>query len=466
MDSKRLIFFGGQGSRSLSASRPALRTDSQKASPVVSLLLSSCHAAFLGEVIRAQSQGNSPIWANFDVSSSPNFLLTLPLALSDNPIFQGVCLCVNQLVAYLQYDPTLEGLKKAIPIGFCSGMLPAVVLACSNTTEEYIRFSAEAVRLAYWIGYRAAELSQQLSSEDWQSLPWAISVSGKEEERIKVDVHDFNNAVPEASQIRVASRFGKASFSLVGPGHALETFRSHNSSAPFTAEPVYVHALYHGGRKAQNALNKVLEDAKSGDISFPQSLAMKRAIWSCHDASRVDAATLTSTSLLEYTLRLILLDTADLYSTWLSITNDIASSNNDWEIVTVGPGSNALLASVCKDVSQPVRSRWIDIQGAIQGADLPQNDGFAIVGMSVNFPLGAGKDEFWKTIEVGLNAAQEVSWPYPICEPVTGQLKITTDTRSQVSSKRLYDWKQQLQITSGDEGKPGQLSQRPISVRS
>ncbi|KAJ6182505.1 hypothetical protein N7485_001147 [Penicillium canescens] len=103
-----------------------------------------------------------------------------------------------------------------------------------------------------------------------------------------------------------------------------------------------------------------------------------------------------------------MVDTADLYSTWLSAVNHMTSSDKDWEIVTVGPGSNALLASVCRDVSRPTRAGLVDIPGALQGTNVSQVDGFAIVGMSVNFPLGAGKDAFWKLIEDGLNAVQEI----------------------------------------------------------
>ena len=380
--------------------------------PAVSFLLSTCHTAFLGEVIRAQSQESIPTWADFDAPRSPELLLTIPLAQSNNPIFQGVCLCVNQLVGYLRYDPTLARLKEAIPIGFCSGMLPAVILATSNTTEDYIRLSGEAIRLSFWIGYRAAELSRQISGDERQVHPWALSVSGKDEETIKKDVDAFNECVSESSHIRVASRFGKASFSLVGPGHALEAFQSQHSLTPSTSEPVHVHALYHGGNKALNTLAMVLEDVKRKDILFPPSTEMKRSIWSCHEASTVDMTTITDrgVSLVEYTLRLILLDTADLFKTWLSIVNSISSSDTDLQVVTVGPGSNALLASVCRDIPQHTGTTWTDIPGATLRGNLPQVDGFAIVGMSVEFPLGAGKDAFWEMIETGLNAAQEVSF--------------------------------------------------------
>jgi hypothetical protein len=174
---------------------------------------------------------------------------------------------------------------------------------------------------------------------------------------------------------------------------------------------VHVHALYHGGNKALSTLNKVLEDVKRRNISFPSSMEMKRPIWSCHDASTVNAATFTDDSLLNYTLRLILIDTANLYNTWLSITNDASSSDHDLEIVTVGPGSNALLTSVCRDIPQPTGTSWTDIPGASQSVFSSQVEGFAVIGMSVNFPLGAGKDAFWEMIETGLNAAQEVSFP-------------------------------------------------------
>lgn len=409
MDSKRIIFFGGQGSRLLCSSRPVSRTHEQHESSVVSLLLSTCHAAFLREAIQAQSQ-STPTWAKLDTAISPESLLTVPHTHSDNPILHGVCLCVNQLVGYLEYDNTLEKLKQAIPIGFCSGMLPAMVLACSNTVEEYIKFSGEAVRLAYWIGYRAAELSQGLSGKSDKAQLWGLSLSGKDRETVERNVQSFNSNVPESSHIRLASRFGKTAFSIVGPGHALEAFRSLNVSASCKAEEVHVHALYHGGDKGLTALSNVLEDVRRRDISFPPLAAMNRPIWSCENESLVGASTLGSTSPLEYTLRLILVDKSDLYSTWLSAVDTVTSSGKDWEIITVGPGSNALLASVCRDVVRPANTIWIDVPGGQSrgAAELRQSDSFAIVGMSVNFPLGEGKEGFWEMLEQGLNAATQV----------------------------------------------------------
>ncbi|KAB8227364.1 beta-ketoacyl synthase [Aspergillus alliaceus] len=283
-----------------------------------------------------------------------------------------------------------------------------MVLACSDTVEEYIQFSGEAVRLAYWIGYRAAELSHRISGEHWKIQPWALLVSGKSKEVIESYVREFNSVIPELSQIELASRFSKASYSLVGPSHALEAFRSQYISTLSTLDAVHVYALYHGGNKGINALNNVLEDVKRRDILFPSSTTMKRPIWSCHDASLVDAAILSTSSPLEYTLRLILVDTADLYSTCLSVTNTTSFSDKDCDIVTVGPGANALLASAFRDISWPGRASWVDIPGALRDANASQTDEFAIVGMSVNFPLGAGKDAFWKVIEDGLNAAQEI----------------------------------------------------------
>ncbi|KAL4890075.1 beta-ketoacyl synthase [Aspergillus ambiguus] len=279
-----------------------------------------------------------------------------------------------------------------------------MVLACSNTVEEYITLSGEAVRLAFWIGYRAAELSQDISRSS-KARSWALSVFGKDKETVESDIHSFNGKISEQSQIRLASRFGKASFSIVGPGHALEAFRSQHVFAPCSAEEVPVHALYHGGDTGLNALGNVLEDVKKGNIIFPPLIALKRPIWSCNAACLVDASTLAATSPLEYILRLILVDTADLYTTWLSVVDTISSSDEDWEIVTVGPGSKALLASVCKDISRPARTIWTDVSGPFQRVP---TDGFAIVGMSVNFPMGAGKDAFWRRLEHGLNEVQEI----------------------------------------------------------
>lgn len=401
MESRQIVFYGGQGARSLFSTK-----EEQTPSTVVSLLLSTCYSAFLREVIRAQKE-DAP-WAGFVPPANPECLLSVPSKYSDNPILHSVCLCVNQLAAYFRYDPTLEKQRYSIPAGFCAGMLPAMVLAYSETSDDYIHFGGEAVRLAYWIGYRAAEISHAISGNDWQTLPWALSVSNIDKETLEREVDDFNSKNGQSLPIRVGSRLGKASFSLVGPGKLLDRFRS-CITEPCTSEPIHVYALYHGGEDTTSALEKVLADAKRANIDFMSSAAMKRPIWSCYNAQLLDPANLEALSPLETTIPLIMAEAADLYSTWGSMVHAMVSSNLDWDIVTVGPGSNALLALVCRDIPRPTRTKLIDLSPVLRDKDTSNiEEGYAVVGMSVNFPSGADRYSFWKMLEQGLNAVEQV----------------------------------------------------------
>lgn len=144
-----LSFFGGQGSRLLYSGRPSVCFPNNGSGSNVSLLMSACHAAFLQEVLRSRSHGPVPPWAQFRPPAQPEALLTIPTEYCDNPIFQGVSLCVSQLRTYLASDPDLVMHTQSVAGGFCSGMLPAVVLASSTTIDDFIQHSTEAVRLAY-----------------------------------------------------------------------------------------------------------------------------------------------------------------------------------------------------------------------------------------------------------------------------------------------------------------------------
>lgn len=293
--------------------------------------------------------------------------------------------------------------------GFCSGLLPAAVVASSTTVDDYIDYSKGVIRIAYWIGYQAAELSYNITGHQWRDLPWALSVLGMKRDALEKELREFNSTIPGNMSISLSSRFGSSSFSLVGPGTALDDLKSRHLTGTASTDWVYVHALYHAGDRGKLAKETILSDIATRGVVFPTVHDLHRPLWCCHVDSCIDSSSDLDISLLEYILRLILQHDADLYGTWNKALEVMASSGNYWEVLTIGPGSHALLASVCRDIAPPDSLTFIDLSPASSSAHRDATQGYAIVGMSADFPAGATKTELWDTLDRGLNAVQEVT---------------------------------------------------------
>ena len=118
--------------------------------------------------------------------------------------------------------------------------------------------------------------------------------------------------------------------------------------------------------------------------------------------------------LVEVALRSILIDSVDWQSTWKKITQMSSELDSRVEVLVVGPVSRSLLPLPCStDASSRDNVRILnasrnDPQERDSVDPSWDSDSVAIVGMSVNFPIGSTKDAFWAAIKDGQSAVQEV----------------------------------------------------------
>ncbi len=201
-DIKRVILFGGQGSSSLFSSQGALAaTNDVKSSVAAAILLSKCHAAFLEEVQGLGIARSEVFGDECDFFNSPEKLLAPDATYHDNPIIQGTTICLYQLLRYLanvrgselEFKSAFQKILETA--GFCSGILPAAVVASSRTVQEYVDFGVEAFRLAFWTGYRSTLYCQKILGRRWKELPWSLVVMGLNEDQMLAKVEDFHNQV-------------------------------------------------------------------------------------------------------------------------------------------------------------------------------------------------------------------------------------------------------------------------------
>lgn len=208
---RRVAFFGGQGCRSLFTTETStLAVKNVSGSVAAAWLLTKCHRAFLDELSIALEEerdiGSMSILDELKELSTPESLLAPPELHHTNPIVQGVSLLLHQLVNYLVHfdartsdkteDPSFQ--KQALSpwdevVGFCSGVLPCMVVATSKTVEEYAESSMQAIRLAFWIGYRAASFCNNLSGPDWRKHTWTVALGGYNQEHVT----EFNDKVSQ-----------------------------------------------------------------------------------------------------------------------------------------------------------------------------------------------------------------------------------------------------------------------------
>jgi hypothetical protein len=189
---RKIAFFGGQGSKSafsIDISNAALAY--VKTSPVASLLLSACHAAFLEELLSSTAMYRLTTLDELSCYASPESLLTPKDTHKTSPVIQGVSLCLSQLLSYLRHaesESTAAAtdlscangamLQWSEVVGFCSGMLPAAAVATSRTIDEYIEASRQIIRLAFWIGFRVSIFCEKLAGPHWRQMPWSMALFG------------------------------------------------------------------------------------------------------------------------------------------------------------------------------------------------------------------------------------------------------------------------------------------------
>ena len=166
----RLPLFGGQGSLSdlFCPQGTSAAVHDSKSCPAAAILLSKCHAAFL-EDVQTLGAAKSTFFGNgYNLLLSPEKLLAPDVEYHDNPIIQGTTICLHQLLRYLsnleecglEYESAFEQIIETAV--FCSGLLPAAVVASSSSVQDFINHGVEAFRLAFWTGFQSAVYCERL----------------------------------------------------------------------------------------------------------------------------------------------------------------------------------------------------------------------------------------------------------------------------------------------------------------
>ena len=203
MDSKRrIVLFGGQGSRSLfSPVSLSVIEEDIATSSASSILLSKCHVAFLEEISSLDEEERHALHLDLHKFGHARSLISVKGEDQEHAVLEATTLCLHQLLHYLReaerqsstFDAYFNDILETT--GFCAGLVPAAVVASSRNTAQFITFAVEAFRLAFWTGYRTMIRSLEFGRKKSLGATWSIVTSGLSQSKVESAIAGVNARV-------------------------------------------------------------------------------------------------------------------------------------------------------------------------------------------------------------------------------------------------------------------------------
>lgn len=169
----------------------------------------------------------------------------------------------------------------------------------------------------------------------------------------------------------------------------------------------HIHGYFHGGPAMEPIVTQVMQDVERRNIRLPTWAMLQAQVRSAATGEILQAS---SQALVQALLEHIFVDNVDWQSTWRGIQAEAAErkeqDRGNVRIVFLGPNTSPF---------QP-NARSLTAEGGLECVTTkslaqPQfsDDDIAIVGMSVEFPEGSGKEAFWDTLKAGRSTVRDVS---------------------------------------------------------
>ncbi|KAI1373465.1 hypothetical protein F4677DRAFT_448294 [Hypoxylon crocopeplum] len=402
--------FGGQGWSGLFQDRSvAVAKGDVCASPYTRELLDKCHKCLIKDASSLYAEGIEDVAQLFSIFPIPDSLLDPPEQCHSQPVIQGTTLCLFQLLRYLSRVSDVSAYQEVFgrlygTAGFCSGILPSIVVASSPTIEAFVDNGVQAFRAVFWLGFRAGEYSRRiLGVLDTDHSPWTYSLSGLSQARVTQLVSAFNSEAKTELHISIAGILRDSNITVTGSGSALKRFLS---QLPTTcvARPVHVNALYHGGERMAPLVGTILNDFQKHKVTLPSFNDLRKVVFSSFDGSKLSNIEFPESpnSLARHVLEMILVKHCD----WTSVLRSIDIDQQKWVAVVYGPSPNLLVPP--SFVSSKRTLDRLDVSHENAEVQLLSNyrqseDDIAIVGVGLDLPNGSDLDGFWESLKNGVN---------------------------------------------------------------
>ncbi|KAK8134555.1 polyketide synthase [Apiospora sp. TS-2023a] len=434
-----LVLFGGQGSPSIfSPHTAATAEDAVAAVSSCSILLSSCHAAFLADIASLDAQSQHLLGIDVSCFRSTHDLLKPKVQYHTHPVVQATTIYLCQFLHYISetqregtsYEETFDKLREIN--GLCSGLIPATVVARSRSLDDLVASGVQGFRLAFWVACRThlytLRLNQRHHVDDYDgedtnseaTLSLVTRGLSRDQVEEKLSQHYAKHTSEQESQqtprrMQISATTQSGAVSISGPKADLCAFKA-QALADLTATFAHVHGWYHGGDQLEGVVQEVIEDTRRRAISFRSCSAGAKAIRSTLDGTLFDMSNTASEEVVAWLSQHLLIHCVNWSDTAEQIATSVMSLLEQEpeaavKVLSFGPASSSLFPDL-----QPLDSRvaLLDMSPfKMGGGNNPalsgeQQDGVAIVGMSVNLPKGQGVEMLWDTLSQGLDVVQEI----------------------------------------------------------
>jgi len=415
--------FSGLGTSAAISEAWQKQSLSDSDSPSGSLLLQSCHHAFVGELASLSSKDLCLLDISLDDFPTPASLLTHGrgtnrILLSHSFLFLSQALRWLSLGDSSQQDVFIQLLDVAVGcLSFSLGALIAPVIASSTTLLDYLSSAVEAYKVTLWIGIR---VHLHHYSNPWciglRDSSWSIVCTGISPLAAQQLIADFHAAVSnippptarsnspsqnqEYSHIFLTATLSSSTVTISGPPHALAAFTKTYPDA-FQVLPAHIYALYHVESVHKGTRDQVLCDIRDRGVKFPTRDALKVPV-----VSAFAGVPATNVPLVEEIVDMILIQVADWDQVASSTIERLKNLRRPVELLNVGPGN-----SLAHDLERQISTAGLDVYLRDISTPKPMPlalEPIAVVGMAVNMPGAPNVDRLWELLHNGESTLSQV----------------------------------------------------------
>ncbi|KAJ3497537.1 hypothetical protein NLG97_g1826 [Lecanicillium saksenae] len=407
--------FSGLGSGSVFSEDNLRRAEENALSPECAVVIQSCHRTFREQISDAISlQILSKKSIDLDDFNEPETLIRPISKYHQNVVIQHTSLYLHHILAYITTSREL-----GTPIGaagFCTGLLPAVVAATSQSSIiALISQSHNFFQLALWIGIRSEQFrvnhlaGNSHNANETALAPCSYVLEGVSEE-VAAELLRKNNM---DNEVFVSAVLSPTRVTVSGIPSSISTFIAQHLPANCRTTSAAVYSLYHHD-SLLGVRDLVIADLERQGNLLDIKLDVSVPILSTESGEpMLFSSTSTLREVSGTILELIFLKKVQ----WTKLQQGIVSQLQNTllrpiKIANYGPGlgmsTSAFPQGQEDDVEIIDASKIVSRSSSKAAPSRLAWDDIAIVGMAVELPGASDANTLWQQLVNGFQACSEI----------------------------------------------------------